>query len=57
MVRLFVYSIKLLLVSVAIGVLGTHYLMSPISSEVKSAAITIIILSLGIEIYRSQVKK
>ncbi|MBT8274508.1 MAG: hypothetical protein KJO39_00025 [Bacteroidia bacterium] len=57
MLRIFYHSVKILLISVAIGALGSHYLLTPLSKPAKVIAISIILMSVLIEIFRFQTKK
>jgi len=49
MLKLFFHSVKILLIALAIGALGNHFLLSPLSKPVRIAAISIILIGIMVE--------
>jgi hypothetical protein len=45
------------MLSVAIGALGSHYLLTPLSKPAIVVAVSIILMGLLIELFRFQTKK
>ena len=51
MVKLFFHSVKILLIALAIGALGSHFLFSPLSKPAKIIAVSIILMGIMLEIF------
>ena len=57
MLKLFFHSVKVLMLCVAIGALGSHFLLTPLSEPAKIIAFAIILTGVILEIFRFQPKK
>ena len=51
MVRLFYHSVKILLIALAIGALGSHFLFSPLSKPSMIIAVSIILMVIMLEFF------